>query len=309
MTSSSLFDSEPDLPMSRLQLPELDSKGISLQLLRIDQTHPFISGNKWYKLKYNLKYAVENGYKSVLSFGGAYSNHIHALAWAAKEAGLVSVGVIRGEPEYVTNPTLSDANQWGMQLKFVTRKEYRLRNQTEFLSSLTETLPEELKPVLVIPEGGSNARAVEGCMEILSEAVIQATSPDLVILPCGTGGTLAGVALSQPDVKVLGIPVLKKADFLYDDIRNLMKSSGNKDPENWQLDLDGHYGGYGKCSAELLGFMEYIKVQSGVELDQIYTAKMLMRTLQLIEDGSIPAGSDLLMLHTGGLQGRRSVYA
>ncbi len=308
MTIDSAFSKPQKLPVTQIQLPELTEKGIKLWLLRLDQTHPFISGNKWYKLKYNLEFAVDNGYRTVLSFGGAYSNHIHALAWAAKEAGLNSIGVIRGEPEYAANPTLSDAQEWGMQLKFVNRQDYRLRQDPDYIQQLCNSLPESLQPVLVIPEGGSNKLAVKGCREILSEQVLQHVKPESVILACGTGGTLSGVAVSQPSLNILGIPVLKNAEFLYDDIRNLIQSSGEADPQNWTLDLDGHFGGYAKCPQDLTDFMQRIESECGVPLDQVYTAKMLLRTLQMIKQDLIKPGSTLLALHTGGLQGRRSVY-
>jgi len=288
-------------------LPELTAAGVSLWLLRIDQLHPAISGNKWYKLKYNLKQAIATGCQSVVSFGGAYSNHIHALAWAAQDAGIKSVGVIRGEPEYVNNPTLHDAREWGMDLLFVNRRDYRLRKNPEFIANLAESLTEEFKPAYIIPEGGSNALAVKGCTEILSNELIQQLQPDRIILPCGTGGTLTGIALSQPALSILGIPVLKNAGFLYADIRELISSAGAIDPKNWQLDLHGHYGGYGKCPEQLLVFMDKIQNQCGIMLDQVYTGKMLLRILDLVAAGNIPRGSKLLAVHTGGLQGRRSI--
>lgn len=308
MTIDSAFSKVQKLPLTQIQLPELSEKGIKLWLLRLDQTHPYISGNKWYKLKYNLEFAGENGYRTVLSFGGAYSNHIHALAWAAREAGLNRIGVIRGEPEYAANPTLSDAQEWGMQLKFVSRQDYRLRQDPDYIQQLCNSLPESLQPVLVIPEGGSNKLAVKGCREILSEQVLQHVKPDQVILACGTGGTLSGVAVSQPTLDILGIPVLKNAAFLYEDIRNLIQSSGEIDPQNWTLDLDGHFGGYAKCPPDLTDFIQRIESECGVPLDQVYTAKMLLRTLQMIKQDLIKPGSTLLALHTGGLQGKRSVY-
>ena len=308
MTIDSAFSKVQQLPLTQIQLPELSEKGIRLWLLRLDQTHPYISGNKWYKLKYNLEFAVDNGYRTVLSFGGAYSNHIHALAWAANEASLNSIGVIRGEPEYAANPTLSDAQEWGMQLKFVSRQDYRLRQDPDYIQQLCNSLPESLQPVLVIPEGGSNKLAVKGCREILSEQVLQHVKPDQVILACGTGGTLSGVAVSQPTLDILGIPVLKNAAFLYEDIRNLIQSSGEIDPQNWTLDLDGHFGGYAKCPPDLTDFIQRIESECGVPLDQVYTAKMLLRTLQMIKQDLIKPDSTLLALHTGGLQGKRSVY-
>lgn len=308
MTKLSAFERIGNTPVNSVFHPILEANQVALWLLRLDQTHPAISGNKWFKLKYNLQYALNNGYRSVLSFGGAYSNHIHALAWAAKAEGLNSIGVIRGEPEYISNPTLSDAAEWGMKLQFVNRKDYKLRAVSEFQTSLLEQLPDSLKPILVIPEGGSNALAVEGSKEILSPDLIKEVAPDQIMLACGTGGTLAGVALSQPTINVMGIPVLKKADFLYQDIKQLIASAGEVDPENWQLDLQGHFGGYGKCSDELLASIKAIESSSSVPLDQVYTGKMMLRILQLVEQGEIKKGSTILGIHTGGLQGRRSVH-
>lgn len=307
MTTSALFSQTNETAVTPVEMPCLSERNISLWLLRLDQTHPQISGNKWFKLKYNLEAAKEQGYNKVLSFGGAYSNHIHALAWAANALGMQSVGVIRGEPEYAANPTLSDARRWGMQLHFVNRSDYRKRSEPAYIQQLLAELGETEETLFLIPEGGSNAAAVRGCQEIIGPALITALRPDQLILPCGTGGTLAGVALSQPQLSVLGIPVLKNAEFLYNDIRNLISSAGQLDPQNWTLDLEGHCGGYGRTSEQLLDFIATMAAQQAIELDQVYTGKMLLRILQRIEQGLVPEGSTLLAIHTGGLQGLRSL--
>ena len=212
----------PVLPVQLLDTDETIQAGVKLYLLRLDLTDEIVSGNKWFKLKYNLQHALENDYSSVLSFGGAYSNHIHALAKAGSLLGIKTVGVIRGEPEYADNPTLKDAKAWGMELYFVNRQEYRQRHDSEYL----KTLKARFSNPLIVPEGGSNKFAVQGAREIITPEIIAKVNPDQIVLTCGTGGTLAGVALSVPDVPVLGIPVLKKAGFLFSDIENLMTESG-----------------------------------------------------------------------------------
>lgn len=262
---------DPVLPVQRLETKETSQAGVKLFLLRLDLTDEIVSGNKWYKLKYNLRHAQENGYSSVLSFGGAFSNHIHALAKAGASLGLKTIGVIRGEPEYISNPTLSDAQAWGMELYFVNRQEYRQRHDVVYLDALSKRFTNPF----IVPEGGSNKFAVQGAREILTSAILAEVNPDQVVVPCGTGGTLAGIALSVPQIPVLGIPVLKKADFLFEDIKRLMQVSGATPSENWDLDLDGHGGGYAKVSNDLLAFIEYMFKEHQLPLDQIYTAKML----------------------------------
>lgn len=293
----------PVLPVQLLETHETIQAGVKLYLLRLDLTDDIVSGNKWFKLKYNLQHALENGYSSVLSFGGAFSNHIHALAKAGSSLGIKTIGVIRGEEEYADNPTLKDAQAWGMELYFVNRQEYRQRHDCEYL----ETLQARFSNPLIVPEGGSNKFAVQGAREIITPDILAKVNPDQIVLACGTGGTLAGVALSVSDISVLGIPVLKKADFLFSDIENLMTDSGVEPTDNWDLDLEGHGGGYAKVSNDLLAFMEYMLKEYQLPLDQIYTAKMLSHLLKRIERGEYVEGSTILAIHTGGLQGARSL--
>lgn len=300
----SLFQS-PDIPLIDLPLPEFQEAGVSVQMLRLDLSHSKISGNKWYKLKYNLMQAQAQGFKQVLSFGGAYSNHLHALAWAGKVLGIETIGIVRGEPQYISNPTLSDAEAWGMQLSFVTRRAYKRRHDSDYLAELQCHYPE----ALIIPEGGSNDLAVQGCREILSEMLLTQVKPDQVVLACGTGGTLAGVALSVPGIEVLGIPVLKGAGFLNQDIVQLMCGAGYDDPCNWQLDLEGHYGGYAKENSAVRDFMQRMQVEYDLPLDHVYTSKMLFRMYERILEGRYLTGTRVLVIHSGGLQGMRSLSA
>ncbi|MFW1676151.1 1-aminocyclopropane-1-carboxylate deaminase/D-cysteine desulfhydrase [Pontibacter sp. JAM-7] len=284
-----------------LQLTLFAQNQVKVSLLRLDQIDEGLSGNKWFKLKYNLQHAVQHGYRQLLSFGGAYSNHIHALAWAGARLGVPTVGIIRGEPVYATNPTLTDAQRWGMQLQFVDRKTYRLRYQQDYLDQLQERYPDSW----IVPEGGSNALALKGCSEILSADLLHAVQPDCVILPCGTGGTLAGLVQSWPELNILGVPVLKQAAFLQQDIQQLLDQVGCHNANRWQLDLHGAFGGYAKTCPELETFMAQFYRLTGIELDVVYTGKMLLRLCQLIETGYFSPGSSILALHTGGLQGNR----
>ena len=305
-----MFQAPESIQLQKIPHLLCKARNVDLRVLRLDQTDALISGNKWYKLKYNLLTAKEQGFKTVLSFGGAYSNHIHALAWAGKQLGINTVGVIRGEPEYAQNPTLTDARLWGMQLQFVNRQQYRSRHESTMIEAQISQLADALKPVFVIPEGGSNSHALKGCAEILNLPALDSFTPNTITLACGTGGTMAGIATTlethYPEATLLGIPVLKNAEFLYQDIQQLMTGSGYTDPKNWSLDLQGHYGGYAKCSEEIDQFIDDMNQQFNLPLDHVYTGKMLCRLLALIKKGQFD-GQRVLAIHTGGLQGLRSI--
>ncbi len=292
-----------ELSVCQIYHKVLARQKVELFLLRLDLTDGVVSGNKWFKLKYNLQYAITAGYNSVLSFGGAYSNHIHALAKAGYDLGLETIGVIRGEPEYATNPTLADAVNWGMKLHFITRREYRQKADKAFLAALRH----RFNNPFIIPEGGSNQFAVKGASEILSPKLLDDIAPDQIVLACGTGGTMAGVIIGSQGINVLGIPVLKKADFLYDDIADLVAQVAGDVPGHWMLDLEGHYGGYAKRSQEVDDFILDFQKSNNIQLDHIYTGKMLLRLIQRVAMGIYPAGSRILALHTGGLQGLRGI--
>ncbi len=298
-----MFDQLNELPVVSLNMKQAEMRDVGVHLLRLDQINQRVSGNKWFKLKYNLEKAKVQGGKAVLSFGGAYSNHIHALAWAGQVLGIKTIGIIRGESDYASNPTLTDAARWGMELHFVTRAEYKQRKDADFLQGLRDRFGDPF----IVPEGGSNALAVKGTAEIVNQSLIQKYGIDNIVLACGTGGTLAGVAASQPSVNIVGIPVLKGAKFLKDDISMLLESAGYSDVNNWVLDYNGHFGGYAKTSPELLAFISMMDDDYDLPLDQIYTGKMMLRLIELIEEGFFTEGSQILALHTGGLQGLRSL--
>jgi 1-aminocyclopropane-1-carboxylate deaminase len=297
-----LFDTYAPLVIEPFEHPLFTEKGLNVLIIRADLVHPLISGNKWFKLKYNLLSARKANLSRVISFGGAYSNHIHALAWSARQLGISSVGIIRGED--VINPMLKDVRDWGMQLHFVDRASFRKRHDIVWQNELKD----EIGDGLIIPEGGSNALAVQGVAELMRDVSHQLPCLDYLLCACGTGGTLAGLVSAAPShVKLEGFPVLKGADFLYDDITALLQAAGASALCAWSLDLEAHYGGYGKISKDHKAHWLALEEQFKVILDPVYTSKLLRRFLEKVKQDAYPAGATIALLHTGGVQGRRSV--
>ncbi len=255
-------------------------------------------GNKWRKLKYNLLQARAENKKTLLTFGGAYSNHIHAVAAAGKLLGFNTVGVIRGERAPVLSPTLIYAQSQGMHLHFVTRQAYRQKTEPDFIRDLHESFGD----FYLIPEGGSNSLALKGVGEIVAELEAQVPEANYICSACGTGGTLAGLvsAASSKPVEMIGFPVLKNADWMYQEILDLLKTDEVK---NWSLVLDYHFGGYAKYDKTLLDYIEKFKRDFSIQLEQVYTAKILYGIFDLIEKDYFPENSTIVALHTGGLQG------
>ena len=271
----------------------LENNSVELHIRREDLIHPFVSGNKFRKLKYNLIEAKKQGFESILTFGGAYSNHIAATAFAAQENGLRSIGIIRGDEladKMDENPTLAFAKSCGMIFKFISREAYRNKDKIDFLHELAN----EFGKFYYLPEGGTNDLAVQGCEEILDakDAVY-----DFVCTCVGTGGTIAGIINSSfSHQKILGFPALK-GDFLQKDIRKFAVN------ENWDLIGDYHFGGYGKVSPNLIDFMNSFSKEHKILLDPIYTSKMVFGVVDLINKNYFPANSKILIIHSGGLQG------
>ncbi|WGK65432.1 1-aminocyclopropane-1-carboxylate deaminase/D-cysteine desulfhydrase [Croceiramulus getboli] len=271
---------------------------------REDLIDPVISGNKWRKLKYNLIEAKRRNCSTVLTYGGAYSNHILATASAAQQEGLNSIGVIRGEElgldlqsTLSTNPTLAAAHAYGMQLMFVTREEYRnltrARNSSQLFMG-NEDNYEFVSNVYEIPEGGSNALAIKGCAEIIDESCKEY---DLIAVSVGTGGTLAGIVEgSYPHQEVLGFSSLKGYNHKLEIERWTSKN-------NWRIHDQYHFGGYGKTTQELIQFINQFKKDHGILLDPIYTGKMMYGLFDLIRKGAFSPNTRILAIHTGGLQG------
>lgn len=304
-------------PLQQIDHSRLKEKNVDLRVLRTDLVHPVISGNKAYKLKYNLDAAIQQQATGVLSFGGAWSNHLHALAYSCYQLQLPCVAVIRGEPELILKSAmLQDVKRWGCLLHFVSRKEYRLREEADWLQKLSETFP----GYFIVPEGGSSPLAEPGVAE-LSHQLEQACQksdggeeselPDQVWCAVGTGGTLAGLlAGRKKPYHLLGVPVLKRGDFLWQQIADRFSAAGDDVPGNWSLLLDGHGGGYGKVYEDLLNRMASLETALSSDcvslpLEPVYTGKLFLRFWQALENGELPEGSRVVLVHTGGLQGRR----
>lgn len=260
---------------------------------REDLLHPYISGNKYRKLKYNLEAAEKGGYRTLLTFGGAYSNHIAAVAYVGKEQGLQTIGVIRGDEvaqHWKDNPTLKRANENGMTFRFVSRTLYRQKDSEAFILQLKK----DFGSFYLVPEGGTNALAVKGCGEIL---IPSDDNFDVVCTCVGTGGTVAGlINASAAHQEVLGFEALK-GDFLKHDIDKLVKKG------NWRLITDYHFGGYAKVNEALISFINNFKVATGIPLDPIYTGKMMFGLLDMIKNDNFVPGTSILAVHTGGIQG------
>ncbi len=279
-----------------LEVNEITGRGIELFIKREDRIHEFISGNKWRKLKYNLKEAGRKGYNKLLTFGGAYSNHICAVAAAGKLFGFGTIGVIRGEAYSVLNPTLSLASRCGMTLHYVSRKDYAERSDTEFSESLKNMFGEFYS----IPEGGSNVYGMKGCAEMVSEIL---EDFDMICLPCGTGGSLAGMLEGlNGRCHVLGFPVLKDGSFLKKGIDSLTQQYSGRIFENYDLNTDYHFGGYAKYNPPLIDFINGFKKENNILLDPVYTGKMMFGIFDLIRKGRLN-NKKILVIHTGGLQG------
>ena len=270
---------------------------IEIYIKREDLLHPYISGNKFRKLKYNVQKAIEIGSELLITFGGAYSNHILATAVAGKKYGIATLGVIRGEElesKVSENPTLSLANEFGMQFLFVSREVYSKKEEASFI----EDLIKKYKKSYILPEGGTNDLAIKGCEEILIE---EDASFDYVCCAVGTGGTISGIInTSKEHQKIIGFSALK-GDFLSDVIRKFVSKS------NWYINKEYHFGGYGKVTDELITFLNNFYNSTSIPLDPIYTGKMVYGIFDMIQKNKFPEKSKILLIHTGGLQGIKGI--
>lgn len=272
----------------------LAEAGVRVLVRMENENHPTVKGNKWWKLKHNLAALDQSGKKTVLTFGGAYSNHIYSVAAAANELELKSVGVIRGEK--VRNQVLDFASSMNMSLKFVTREQYRQKHEPAFLAALQQ----EFADPFIIPEGGTNESAVKGCTE-WGRLLLAEHAFDVLFLPVGTGGTLAGLVCGlSGEKKVIGISVLKGGGFLHESVRELMMQTSGQAFANWSVHTSYHHGGYGRTTPELMSFIARMKLQHGLVLDHVYTGKMMFALWEEIMSGTIARGTTVLALHTGG---------
>ncbi len=277
--------------------PIAKTAGVRLIVKREDLNHPAVSGNKWWKLRYNLQEAQRMQASTLLTFGGAYSNHIYAAAAACAHANLKSIGVIRGEEVLPLNPVLRFAVDQGMHLHYISRSDYREKDDPVFLDHLRE----KFGNFYLLPEGGSNLLAVKGCAEFAARHLAPVNF-DHLILPVGTGGTMAGLICGMKENKnVIGVVVLKNGAFLSEDISRMASATSGKWP-HWSLLTDYHYGGYAKDTPVLLDFIREMRADWNLPLDRIYTAKAFHALLDQMKSGTFSRGDTVLFLHTGGLQ-------
>lgn len=288
-----VFPESPSLPVAKIDLSDFGVENQELYLKREDLIHPFISGNKFRKLKYNVSTARDMGKDVLLTFGGAYSNHILAVAAAGKEFGFKTIGIIRGEEVHdkiSQNPTLSFSQEYGMQLHFVSREEYRRKSEKEFV----EKLRRRFGDFYLIPEGGTNELAVKGCEEILDP---DHKNCDYICVPVGTGGTMAGlIRASGEGQAVLGFSALK-GDFHSSEIE---KYTSRK---NYRITDSYCFGGYGKIDSTLVRFINEFHRKTQIQLDPLYTGKMVYGIVDLLKKGCFNKNSRIFAIHTGGLQG------
>ena len=281
--------------------PAAQRAGVRLLLWRDDLRHPDLPGNKARKLKYNLLQARAEGHAHLLTFGGAYSNHLAAVAAAGRLYGFATTGLVRGEAHEPLNPTLARCRADGMALHYLDRTTYRRRTEPEFLAKIQQ----QFGPAYQLPEGGTNALALRGVAELIAE-LRQHTAFDAVAVAAGTGGTLAGLALGLAEggypARAIGVAALKGADFLHNEVDALTLAAAGRRLSNYELHTGYHFGGYAKLPPELRVFIQDFQTSYGVLLDPIYTGKLLFGVLDLIEKAHFAPGSTVVAVHTGGLQ-------
>ncbi|MBK8187706.1 MAG: pyridoxal-phosphate dependent enzyme [Cellvibrio sp.] len=299
------------VPLQTLDFPVFQKAGVEVIVRRDDLFDSELSGNKFYKLWFNLEAARCKGFRRILTFGGAYSNHIHASAAAGKRFEFETIGLIRGEESLPLNPCLTDAVAWGMQLQYLSREDYGQRNNPEFQAWLANEFD-----AFVIPEGGANIEGAKG-MQIAGEVLSKQLNDDFtsVCVACGTGTSLAGVAVGvKENQSVYGFSALKGEGDLAQNVRRLCQAlkaeshslSQQVLPENWRLITGFHAGGYAKRLPDFVErFWQEFEWKTGILLDPVYTLKMFWGVFYLVQQGFWKRGSRIVVIHSGGLQGRR----
>lgn len=292
-------------PLQEVSFSELNERNIALYIKRDDLIHPEVSGNKWRKLRLNIEQAQLKGKSTIVTMGGAHSNHIAATAKTAELHGMESVGIIRGEDADLNNQTLSFAQSCGMKMLKISRTEYRNSDSWDF----KEWLKERFENFYFIPQGGANFYGVNGCMDIMKEIRAELT-PDCIFISCGTATTLSGLIQGNADgVKLVGVSALKGGNFLLEDIRkNLMTVYSDRETtdyamENLKLLTDYHFGGFAKINHELVSFMRKFYRETKVKLDPIYTAKTAYAMVEIARSKHNKNPEKWVLIHTGGLQG------
>ena len=305
MQPISLLLNHPPSPVQELHSPLLEEKGVRLlvkrdDLLALSENGGFC-GNKWRKMQYNLIEAQVQGKNRLLTFGGAFSNHIAAVAEAGQSFGFETIGVIRGEAPATPSHTLQIAAARGMQLHYTSRSDFRQKTDPEWIASLLEKYGD----CYVLPEGGTNRLAIDGCRSLVEEIQEQCGEalPDYYCVACGTGGTLAGIiAALNGQAKGIGFSALKGA-FMQDTLTQLLSEYGTGAREQWEIQDQYHFGGYAKTTPVLLSFMDAFYKEYGIPLDRVYTAKLFFGLFDLIGKGYFEQGRVVMAIHTGGLQG------
>jgi 1-aminocyclopropane-1-carboxylate deaminase len=283
-------------PVVEVRDERLDARGVRLLLKRDDLIHPDLPGNKWRKLKYNLAAAGEQGQHTLLTFGGAYSNHIRAVAAAGQLFGFATIGVIRGEERLPLNPVLAGAVARGMRLTHLDRTTYRAKQNPDVVGRLRR----ECGEFYLVPEGGSNEPGVRGCAELAAETEQQVGDVDVICCPVGTGGTLAGIAGGLgTGRRAIGVAVLRGAAYLVDEVAALQRRTFGGTSDNWTIEQDFHFGGYAKRPADLDVFIADFAARHGTVLDWVYVAKMMYGIFAIIEAGRIPSGATVVAVITG----------
>jgi 1-aminocyclopropane-1-carboxylate deaminase len=284
-------------PTEKISFSEIESSGVELFIKRDDLIHPEISGNKWRKLKHNLEKYKKNKGKRLVTFGGPFSNHIYAVAAACKEFNIPALAYIRGEDADLNNPTLKFAQECGMVLKPVTREDYKAN-----IASLKIEAIKEEKDSFFVHEGGTNRAGALGVAEMYDELD---QSFDIIATAVGTGGTISGLikGMNNDTTQILGFSSLKGAQYLEKEIPFI----ANRESSQWSINHDYHFDGYAKINKELVEFMDKFKTETGIQLDPIYTGKMMFGLIDQIKKGEIKSGSKILAIHSGGLQGLKGM--
>ena len=285
-------------PVSQIHTPLLKQNRLQLFIKRDELIHPVIQGNKWRKLKYNLLSARNNQQNTLLSFGGAYSNHLHALAAAGKYFNFKTIGIVRGEQHTPPNPCIQDMLDWGMHLKYVSRAEYKNKTSDEFIKQLKQAFGD----FYLIPEGGNNREGIKGCAEILTELD---EDYDFICSEVGSGTMFSSLIINnkKPLTKFIGFAVMKNPQL---DTDILSKPGISPDLNTvWEINHQYHFGGFAKTTLELNEFIRDFKITHGIQLEPVYSGKMLYGILDLVKQGHFKPDSKILAIHGGGLQGLR----
>lgn len=284
-------------PLVAVSSELFSQKNLHVSVLFENLNHPTVSGNKWWKLKENLQHVLTHQYKGILTFGGAFSNHLHATSAACRLTGLKCIAVVRGEESIPYNATIQHMIDDGTTIHYCSRTEYRLGFESTYIQELIQKNPD----YFVIPEGGSNYLGVEGCREWGEK--LNSLETDHFILPVGTGATLAGLTMGSAK-HFLGVPVLKNAQFLFNSVNNWHEEFNNGS-SSYHLLTEYHFGGYAKTTPELLQIIRTAKQLYNVELDRVYTSKAWAGLLREVQRGYFSAGEKIIFIHTGGLQGNQ----